>query len=84
MTRGERGDINARGRLLALQNELWSLIREEAIVPSARSSMLERADRPPGSQPGRFATGESRRVEFRGAGFAPTANRTPAGSRWRW
>jgi NitT/TauT family transport system ATP-binding protein len=31
MTRGERGDINARGRLLALQNELWSLIREEAI-----------------------------------------------------
>jgi NitT/TauT family transport system ATP-binding protein len=31
MTRGERGDINARGRSLALQNELWSLIREEAI-----------------------------------------------------
>jgi len=31
MTRGERGDINARGRLLSLQNELWSLIREEAI-----------------------------------------------------
>jgi NitT/TauT family transport system ATP-binding protein len=31
MTRAERGDINARGRLLALQGELWSLIREEAI-----------------------------------------------------
>jgi NitT/TauT family transport system ATP-binding protein len=31
LTRGERGDINARGRLLGLQNELWSLIREEAI-----------------------------------------------------
>ena len=31
MTRDERGDINARGKLLALQNELWSRIREEAI-----------------------------------------------------
>jgi NitT/TauT family transport system ATP-binding protein len=31
MTRAERGDINARGKLLALQNELWSLIREGAI-----------------------------------------------------
>jgi NitT/TauT family transport system ATP-binding protein len=31
LTRGERGDINARGQLLSLQNELWSLIREEAI-----------------------------------------------------
>jgi NitT/TauT family transport system ATP-binding protein len=31
LTRGERGDINARGKLLALQSELWSLIREEAI-----------------------------------------------------
>jgi NitT/TauT family transport system ATP-binding protein len=31
MTRAERGDINARGRLLTLQGELWSLIREEAI-----------------------------------------------------
>ena len=31
MTRAERGDNNARGKLLALQNELWSLIREEAI-----------------------------------------------------
>jgi NitT/TauT family transport system ATP-binding protein len=31
MTRAERGDVNARGRLLGLQNELWSLIREEAI-----------------------------------------------------
>jgi NitT/TauT family transport system ATP-binding protein len=31
LTRGERGDINARSKLLALQNELWSLIREEAI-----------------------------------------------------
>src|SRR5271154_1269926 len=31
MTRTERGDINARERLLALQNELWSLIREQAI-----------------------------------------------------
>jgi NitT/TauT family transport system ATP-binding protein len=30
-TRNERGDIDARGRLLTLQNELWSLIREEAI-----------------------------------------------------
>src|ERR1700730_1503521 len=31
LTRAERGDINARGQLLALQSELWSLIREEAI-----------------------------------------------------
>jgi NitT/TauT family transport system ATP-binding protein len=31
MTRDERGAIEGRGRLLALQNELWSLIREEAI-----------------------------------------------------
>ena len=31
LTRDERGDIHARGRLLALQSELWSLIREEAI-----------------------------------------------------
>jgi NitT/TauT family transport system ATP-binding protein len=31
LTRTERGDINARGQLLTLQNELWSLIREEAI-----------------------------------------------------
>jgi NitT/TauT family transport system ATP-binding protein len=31
MTRGERGAIDARGKLLALQAELWSLIREEAI-----------------------------------------------------
>ena len=31
MTRGERGAIGAREKLLALQNELWSLIREEAI-----------------------------------------------------
>ena len=31
MTRSERGDIQAREKLLALQSELWSLIREEAI-----------------------------------------------------
>jgi NitT/TauT family transport system ATP-binding protein len=31
LTRGERGDIHARGQLLALQSELWSLIREQAI-----------------------------------------------------
>jgi NitT/TauT family transport system ATP-binding protein len=31
LTRGERGDISARGLLLKLQGELWSLIREEAI-----------------------------------------------------
>jgi NitT/TauT family transport system ATP-binding protein len=31
MTRAERGEIDARGRLLKLQDELWSLIREEAI-----------------------------------------------------
>jgi NitT/TauT family transport system ATP-binding protein len=31
MTRGERGAIEARGKLLALQNDLWSLIRAEAI-----------------------------------------------------
>jgi NitT/TauT family transport system ATP-binding protein len=31
LTRAERGDINARGQLLALQSELWSLIREQAI-----------------------------------------------------
>jgi NitT/TauT family transport system ATP-binding protein len=31
LTRGERGDIHAREKLLALQSELWSLIREQAI-----------------------------------------------------
>ena len=31
MTRDERGEINARGKLLGLQSDLWSLIREEAI-----------------------------------------------------
>jgi NitT/TauT family transport system ATP-binding protein len=31
MTRGERGNVNARSQLLALQNDLWSLIRTEAI-----------------------------------------------------
>src|SRR5580704_19529970 len=31
MTRNERGGIGARGKLLSLQNDLWSLIREEAI-----------------------------------------------------
>ena len=30
-SRTERGDINARARLLQLQGELWSLIREEAV-----------------------------------------------------
>jgi NitT/TauT family transport system ATP-binding protein len=31
MTRAERGDIGARGKLLSLQSDLWSLIRTEAI-----------------------------------------------------
>jgi NitT/TauT family transport system ATP-binding protein len=31
LTRHERGDILAREKLLSLQNELWSLIREEAV-----------------------------------------------------
>jgi len=31
LTRTERGDIHAREKLLALQGELWSLIREEAV-----------------------------------------------------
>src|SRR6478735_721830 len=31
MTRSERGSVEARSQLIALQNELWSLIREEAI-----------------------------------------------------
>ena len=31
LTRDERSDINARGQLLALQSELWSLIRQEAV-----------------------------------------------------
>jgi NitT/TauT family transport system ATP-binding protein len=31
MTRGERGGIEAREKLLTLQNDLWSLIRDEAI-----------------------------------------------------
>ena len=31
VTRSARGDIGARGQLLALQNDLWSLIRSEAI-----------------------------------------------------
>jgi NitT/TauT family transport system ATP-binding protein len=30
VSRGERGGIDARARLLTLQNELWSLIRDEA------------------------------------------------------
>jgi NitT/TauT family transport system ATP-binding protein len=31
MTRGERGGLQAREKLLTLQNDLWSLIREEAV-----------------------------------------------------
>lgn len=31
MTRAERGEVAARERLLALQNQIWSLIRNEAI-----------------------------------------------------
>ena len=31
LTRAERGGIDARGQLLALQSELWSLIRQEAV-----------------------------------------------------
>jgi NitT/TauT family transport system ATP-binding protein len=31
LTRTERGNIHAREQLLALQSELWSLIRTEAI-----------------------------------------------------
>jgi NitT/TauT family transport system ATP-binding protein len=31
LTRAERGHIHAREQLLALQSELWSLIRTEAI-----------------------------------------------------
>jgi NitT/TauT family transport system ATP-binding protein len=31
LTRDERGDIHAREQLLALQSELWSLIREQAV-----------------------------------------------------
>jgi NitT/TauT family transport system ATP-binding protein len=31
MTRAERGGIDSRGRLLSLQDQLWSLIREEVI-----------------------------------------------------
>src|SRR5438094_2849525 len=31
LARGEHGDITARAKLLALQSELWSLIREQAI-----------------------------------------------------
>ncbi|MDW4628276.1 hypothetical protein NQ258_28225, partial [Escherichia coli] len=31
MTRAERGTVDARGRMAALQGELWSLIRKEAI-----------------------------------------------------
>ena len=31
MTRAERGDVGAREKLLSLQGELWSLIRDEAI-----------------------------------------------------
>jgi NitT/TauT family transport system ATP-binding protein len=31
LTRTERGDIHAREKLLALQSELWSLIREQAV-----------------------------------------------------
>jgi NitT/TauT family transport system ATP-binding protein len=31
LTRAERGEFSARGQLLALQGELWSLIRAEAI-----------------------------------------------------
>jgi NitT/TauT family transport system ATP-binding protein len=31
MTRAERGEVDARGKLLELQRDLWSLIRSEAI-----------------------------------------------------
>ena len=38
MTRAERGAIEARGKLLALQNELWSLIRERGDRCRARGA----------------------------------------------
>ena len=31
IARSERGSVEARRQLIALQNELWSLIRNEAI-----------------------------------------------------
>jgi len=31
MTRAARGEVAAREKLLALQNQIWSLIRNEAI-----------------------------------------------------
>ena len=31
MTRAERGDASVRGKLLELQNQIWLLIRNEAI-----------------------------------------------------
>src|SRR5213083_2921845 len=31
LTRGERGGVEARGKLIKLQDQMWSLIREEAI-----------------------------------------------------
>ena len=84
MTRGERGDINARGRLLALQDELWSLIREEAIRCRARGPACL-------SAPNR-RRGRSRVIPTASRGgwnFAAPASRrspavVPAGSRWRW
>src|SRR6202171_4435490 len=45
MTRGERGELAAREKLLALQNEMWALIREEAID-------VERAVRHASPRPG--------------------------------
>src|SRR4051795_266350 len=61
MTRAERGGIDTRGKLLTIQNDLWSLIREEAI--DAEREVQHAWPRTPGRPRHRSATG---RLSWRG------------------
>jgi len=75
MTRASAATSMRVANLLALQNELWSLIREEAIDAEPRSSMLDRAP----SKDTRQDELKPRPVAFRGAGFYPER-----GTLFRW
>ena len=61
------------GKLLAIQNDLWSLIREEAIDAEREVQTLTARRRGRRTRPKDKAG--SRPVAFRGAGFTPSAGR---------
>src|SRR3982074_3239024 len=73
LTRGERGDIDARGQLLALQSDLWALIREEAIDAERGA----RSQKP-------MARSRRGRSNFAARGLRQERAVTQAGSRWCW